>query len=1190
MIYLIKNSEKRSIKSKLLIIFTSLIFSCFCNAQIDFTDRVIIDEDVIASSAISMRVVDINNDGHLDVLSCGSGVIVWFDNVNGNGVFDSKLIRETVAYSVFAADIDGDNDLDVVAALDPVSATSSDRIVWYENLDGEGNFSSQQIITTSVIKPRCVYVSDIDNDGYLDVISASLNDGKIAWYKNLDGNGNFGTQNVVAISGAAKSISVNDIDNDNDMDIVFCTDTNSSNVSWIENLDGLGGYGPIQTIDTYSSDGFEQVVVSDVDGDNDMDVISVYSNNVVWYENQDGIGDFGFRNFISTNASQSQSVFATDLDGDNDIDILSTSSSDNKISWYENLNSQGQFGDQQNLSTNALSTGYISAGDIDGDGDNDIISPALSWYENINGEGLFSIEKAVSKFVNNPLFVSFADFNGDNSLDVLASSYNTITWFPNIDGQGDYSVQHFVTRSASISTKPIPIDMDGDSDIDILTYLDGAANKIVWYENLDGFGNFSTEHIIVDSFNQLNNLSNLILKDINNDNNLDILITIDDNGDILYYENIDNIVGFESPISLFNINTYDFYALASADIDSDGDNDIITGSNSTVMWLENLDGNGNLGVQSFVTSSGDIDGLEQIVSADLDGDSDLDILIASKDDDKISWYENEDGQGTFSDQKIISEDSNSAILVSAIDLDLDGNIDVIANNGSQIRWFKNLDGFGDFSEALHISDGYLYNGALVDISVADADNDGDVDFVTAGSFRDQIFWHENFLEELGNTINGSVNYDLLNEDCVSSNTIDNVMVITDNGIDSFATFVQSNGNYLLSVTEGDFTTSINSNLPSYFSVNPVSETSNFIGVGNLDYVDFCINTTVNVNDLNINVIPTSEARPGFDSSYRIVFTNIGTTQLNGSVSLSYDNTKMNFNSASQSITSQTENTIIFDYSNFNPFESRSIDLEFNIFSSVDIDEILLFNANILPLDNDSNQQDNNVNYGQTVIGSFDPNDITVLEGEEILFEDVDEYLNYVIRFQNTGTASAINVRINNVLDQKLDWTSMQLITTSHPCRVEITNGNNIDFIFDDINLPDSTSDENNSHGFIAYKIKPTNDIVISDIIFNNADIYFDFNEPIVTNTVSTEVVEDNLSVEDYSKPTFKLYPNPTNDLIEIISNHEIETIKVYNSLGQLVLLNNKSDFIDLTELGSGIYIIELKVKGHNVEVKKVIKQ
>src|SRR5690606_18807090 len=139
------------------------------------------------------------------------------------------------------------------------------------------------------------------------------------------------------------------------------------------------------------------------------------------------------------------------------------------------------------------------------------------------------------------------------------------------------------------------------------------------------------------------------------------------------------------------------------------------------------------------------------------------------------------------------------------------------------------------------------------------------------------------------------------------------------------------------------------------------------------------------------------------------------------------------------------------------------------------------------------------------------------------------YLDYLIRFQNTGTASAINVRILDTLHPKLDWSTLVPISASHDYYVHITNGNQVEFIFDDINLPHEGSNEPESHGFVAYKIKPKSDVQVGDIISGDAAIYFDFNPPIITNMVLTEIVEF-LGLTDNTAPVNQviIYPNPTN--------------------------------------------------------------
>ena len=112
--------------------------------------------------------------------------------VNTYAQFGSQQIITTnanQATSVYATDIDGDGDMDALSA-----SQDDDKIAWYENTDGQGNFGSQQIITTNADKAISVYAIDIDGDGDMDVLSASQYDNKIAWYENTDGQGNFGSQ------------------------------------------------------------------------------------------------------------------------------------------------------------------------------------------------------------------------------------------------------------------------------------------------------------------------------------------------------------------------------------------------------------------------------------------------------------------------------------------------------------------------------------------------------------------------------------------------------------------------------------------------------------------------------------------------------------------------------------------------------------------------------------------------------------------------------------------------------------------------------------------------------------------------------------------------------------------------------------------------------------------------------------
>ena len=133
--------------------------------------------------------------------------------------------------SVFAIDIDNDGDMDILSA-----SLSDDKVAWYENLDGLGNFGSQQIITTSLGGQNTVYAADLDNDGDIDVLSSAPGDNVIAWYENLDGLGDFGTPQIITTDiVGARGVFATDIDNDGDIDVLSVSSTDYK-LAWYENL------------------------------------------------------------------------------------------------------------------------------------------------------------------------------------------------------------------------------------------------------------------------------------------------------------------------------------------------------------------------------------------------------------------------------------------------------------------------------------------------------------------------------------------------------------------------------------------------------------------------------------------------------------------------------------------------------------------------------------------------------------------------------------------------------------------------------------------------------------------------------------------------------------------------------------------------------------------------------------------
>ena len=160
---------------------------------------------------------------------------------------------------------------------------------------------------------------------------------------NAQHNTTFGEQQIITTdANSAWSAYACDIDVDGDIDVL-----SPSRFSWYENTDGNGTFGAQHIISTTNY--AEDVYACDIDGDGDNDVLSAFSNSniIAWFENTDGNGTFGAQQIFTTMANRAVSVYACDIDGDGDNDVLSASVLDDKIAWYENTDGIGTFGEQQ---------------------------------------------------------------------------------------------------------------------------------------------------------------------------------------------------------------------------------------------------------------------------------------------------------------------------------------------------------------------------------------------------------------------------------------------------------------------------------------------------------------------------------------------------------------------------------------------------------------------------------------------------------------------------------------------------------------------------------------------------------------------------------------------------------------------------------------------------------------------------
>lgn len=358
-------------------------------------------------------------------------------------------------------------------------------------------------------------------------------------------------------------------------------------------------------------------------------------------------------------------------------------------------------------------------------------------------------EHIISSSINSSISAFPADLDNDDDMDVLVASSgdDTVVWFENL-GNGSFpTTPHVVTTTAVVVRMVIAADIDGDGDMDVVTASEGD-NKVAWYEN-PGSGDFNAtpgaEHVIS---NTADGVLAIFATDIDNDGKLDIVAAIYGDDRVLWYRNEGAAFGtarviatssdVNKPISVF-----------AADVDGDGRVDVLSTSrfDRKVAWYRNLDGLGTFSEQRVISTTAD--NPLSVVAADIDGDGDLDVVSASLVDDKIEWYENT-GNGTFTGTaRAISTVSTYALVVAVADLDGDLDLDVLSasRDDRTIMWHENLGGgvFNSTEGAEHVvADDSHYVWTII---AADMDNDGDLDLVTTSQTNNRLAWYENTIVE-----------------------------------------------------------------------------------------------------------------------------------------------------------------------------------------------------------------------------------------------------------------------------------------------------------------------------------------------------------------------------------------------------------------------------------------------------------
>jgi hypothetical protein len=486
------------------------------------------------------------------------------------------------------------------------------------------------------------------------------------------------------------------------------------------------------------------------------------------------------------------------------------------------------------------------------------------------------------------------------------------------------------------------------------------------------------------------------------------------------------------------------------------------------------------------------------------------------------------------------------------------------------------------------------------------------------------------------TIYGNVFYENGTGTCDVPLTSENETSFTLNSsLGNITKFIKSDGSY--SVESANIGSSL-SLMPKWendiYNFEPLIYDFNFDSLNQEINMDFCLSPIGEFSDLEIVLVPVVNARPGFETVYKLQYSNKGSTVLSGEILLEFDDNIMDFIDASAIPAIQQSSQLQWGFTNLSPFERREITFTMELNSPMDSPplnggDVLNFTASISSDQEDLKPEDNEFKLHQIVVNSFDPNDKTCLEGDLILITQEEFYVHYLIRFENTGTADAIDVVVKDKIDTTVfDTQSLVPLEASHSYTTQIRFENEVEFIFENINLP---FDDQNNDGYVNFKIKLKEGLEAGDELLNQAQIFFDFNFPILTNTAESvvgidmdgdgfstdldcddnnseinpdaEEIPDNgidedcdgedlvTSIYELANSTIRIYPNPTIDLLNIdISGDLNYGASIYNLEGKLIIATNNERVINLSLFPRGVYSLEIKdhKTGQKI-IKKIVK-
>jgi uncharacterized repeat protein (TIGR01451 family) len=426
-------------------------------------------------------------------------------------------------------------------------------------------------------------------------------------------------------------------------------------------------------------------------------------------------------------------------------------------------------------------------------------------------------------------------------------------------------------------------------------------------------------------------------------------------------------------------------------------------------------------------------------------------------------------------------------------------------------------------------------------------------------------------------------------------------------IGAYTAYTNANGFYSISLPIGTYTISYtptgfysSGNITTLNVVANVTQNGQTYGNNNIG-----LYMTPGQVDLGITISPSTTVTPGFPAWYSINVCNNGTTPTGATVIMQYDAVLTpNYQNPVASNVNTSNQLITWNVPSINPGSCYYIFVNFTTIVGAQLGASTIEFVSVSPTTGIDNNMNNNTDtIHQIIVGSWDPNNklVDYTNTNDPNFQMVsstapDQEIRYTINFQNTGNAPAYNVVVVDEMSNNLDVNAYQFIGSSHNCQI-IRNGYTTTYKFMGIMLPDSTNNEPESHGSITYKLNALSSLNIGDQMIDFANIYFDFNDPVLTEDAVITVVGPTALSSMLNNTSLSVYPNPADDIVNVNvqSNKDGNVIiTVIDATGKTCLQQQRTLktgynklLLNTAELSQGIYFVQTTTNDGVVKTAKL---